>query len=84
MAWEMSRYMTKEHWMVPQSSLTHIYLDKTFHQVPLTESALRLWCWATTLQRLLKQENLNVVMVEGSSALYAPGLILVPDWVPKV
>ena len=70
--------------MVPQPSLRHINLDKTFHQVPLTESALRLWCGATTLQRLLKQENLNVVMVEGSAALYAPGLIQAPHWTQKV
>ena len=73
----------RTHLMVPQSSLRHINLDKIFHQVPQIGSALRLWCWATTMQRLLKQENLNVVMVEGSSAFYAPGLIQDPYWAPK-
>ena len=62
----------------------HINLDKIFHQVPQTGSALRLWCWATTLQRLLKWENLNVAMVEGSSVLFVPGLIQVPYWAWKV
>ena len=74
----------RTHWMVPQSSLRHINLDKLFHQVPQTGSALRLWCWATTLQRLLKQENLNVVMEEGSSALHVLGIIQAPHWAPKV
>ena len=72
------------HLMVPESSLRHINLDKIFHQVPQTGSAPSLWCWATTLHRLLKQENLNVVMVEGLSALYAPGLLQAPHWVPEL
>ena len=74
----------RTHMMVPQSSIRHINHDKTFHHIPQTESALRLGCWATTLQKLLKQENHNVVMVEDSSTLYTPGLIQVPHWVPKV
>ena len=79
----VQEHYKRAHLMVPQSSLRHINLDKIF-QVLQTGSALRLLCWATILQRLLKQEHLNVVMVEGSSALYAPNLNQAPHWAPKV